>query len=126
MDNYEIVAELFTDPMGKPRMTQRDKWKQRDVVLRYYAFKDAVNLYANSQNFKLVNGLAYTYVIPMPKSWSKKKRAEFNGRPHQQKPDIDNLEKALFDSLLKDDSVIWYTKDRMKVWGEEGKIIIYR
>ncbi len=31
-------------PMGKPRMTRADKWKQREVVMRYRAFCDEVRL----------------------------------------------------------------------------------
>ncbi|HGV3500426.1 TPA: RusA family crossover junction endodeoxyribonuclease, partial [Klebsiella michiganensis] len=31
-------------PIGKTRMTRADKWKQRDVVLRYRAFCDEVRL----------------------------------------------------------------------------------
>ena len=27
-------------PVPKPRQTQRDKWKRRDVVMRYRAFAD--------------------------------------------------------------------------------------
>ena len=27
-------------PIGKPRMTQRDRWKKRPPVVRYHAFKD--------------------------------------------------------------------------------------
>lgn len=29
-------------PMGKPRMTRADKWKQREVVMRYRAFCEEV------------------------------------------------------------------------------------
>lgn len=103
-------------------MTQRDKWKP--AAMRYYAFKDELNLYANLQKFKLGNGMKFLYIIPMPKSWSKGKKIIMDGKPHMQKPDIDNLEKAVFDSLLKDDSVIWWTETRKKVWGYSGKIII--
>jgi len=59
----------------------------------------------------------------MPGSWSKKKRALMDGKPHMQKPDWDNLGKAISDAIYKDDSGIydiWITK----FWGFEGKIII--
>ena len=32
-------------PLGKPRMTQRDKWAKRPAVLRYRAFKDECRLH---------------------------------------------------------------------------------
>lgn len=35
----------------------------------------------------------------MPASWSKKKRAELSDKPHTQRPDIDNLQKAVLDGL---------------------------
>jgi Holliday junction resolvase RusA-like endonuclease len=61
----------------------------------------------------------------MPNSWSKKKKAEFNGKPHQQKPDLDNLIKAFKDALCEDDSYV-HTYERMrKIWGEEDYILIH-
>lgn len=60
-------------PMDKPRMTRADKWKQRPEVMRYRAFCDHVSLLG----MELPESYSYvTFVIPMPKSWSKKKRAE--------------------------------------------------
>lgn len=106
--------------MGKPRMTQRDKWQKRKVVLRYHAFKDECKL----RGVQVPDGGSHvTFILPMPKSWSKTKKAQMNGQPHQQKPDIDNLQKALLDAVLKDDSGIHDIR-ASKVWGEQGKIII--
>lgn len=56
----------------------------------------------------------------MPPSWSEKKRREMEGKPHQQKPDLDNLLKSL-DALYEDDSVIWKISAE-KVWAREGFI----
>ena len=107
-------------PMGKPRMTQRDKFAKRKPVLRYWAFKDECRL-------KKVEvpqcGYHITFVLPMPKSWTKKKRLAMNGQPHQQKPDKDNLEKALLDALYADDSKVWDGRVT-KRWGETGRIIV--
>ena len=44
--------------------------------------------------------------------------------PHQQKPDLDNLIKALFDAVNEDDSHIWDLRGVSKVWGDDGKIFI--
>jgi Holliday junction resolvase RusA-like endonuclease len=46
-----------------------------------------------------------------------------DGKPHQSKPDKDNLEKALMDALFTDDSHIWDSRVT-KLWGKEGQIII--
>lgn len=92
-------------PMGKPRMTQRDVWKKRPCVLRYRAWADkaraaAGNLITGPQN------VSWTAYFAMPKSWSQSKKDKMRGGPHQQKPDRDNCDKALLDSLFKDDSGI--------------------
>lgn len=107
-------------PLGKPRQTQRDKWARRPAVLRYRAFCDEVRLRGVSLP---VSGCRITFVIPMPESWSKKKRAELIGRPHQQKPDVDNLHKALMDAVFDDDSAVWDARIT-KIWGEKGQIHI--
>lgn len=57
----------------------------------------------------------------MPKSWSKKKKAEYLGKPHQVKPDSDNYLKAFMDALCEDDSYI-YDARVQKYWAEEGSI----
>ncbi|MBG3071584.1 RusA family crossover junction endodeoxyribonuclease, partial [Proteus mirabilis] len=49
--------------------------------------------------------------------------SEMNGKPHQQKPDKDNLEKALLDAIFDDDSRVWDGRVT-KVWGKRGQIII--
>jgi len=58
----------------------------------------------------------------MPKSWSKKKKAEMINKPHKQKPDIDNLLKGLMDALLEEDSHV-HTVFARKIWAEEGSIV---
>lgn len=88
-------------PMGKPRQTRADKWKQREVVLRYRAFCDEVRL---KKVVMPEAGSHITFILPMPASWSQKKRVAMNGQAHQQKPDADNMIKALMDALFADDA----------------------
>lgn len=114
MIKYPII------PCPKPRMTRSDKWNRRAPVLRYRAFCDEVRLYKVQLP---AAGAHVVFVIPMPSSWSAKKRQAMNGKPHQQKPDKDNLEKALLDALFDDDSHIWDSRVS-KIWGEEGAIVI--
>ena len=45
-------------------------------------------------------------------------------RPHRQKPDIDNLIKALLDALYADDSHVWKITAE-KRWHYEGKIMVF-
>ena len=106
-------------PVPKPRQTRSDKWKKRPCVMRYRAFADecrAKNVQVESCGSMIVFGM------PMPKSWSKKKKAEMKGMPHQQKPDIDNLLKALLDAVHKDDAHIYSISVR-KVWSSDDGYI---
>lgn len=122
--------EVFIIPMGKPRMTQQDKWKKRPVVVRYWLFKDKLQEWANNNGFSIGDSLVATFVIPFPKSYYtpkgklKKKHSDWHGKAHQNTPDIDNIAKAVMDALLKDDSNV-HTLKVKKVWGHEGKIIFH-
>lgn len=123
---------LFDIPitiMGKPRMTQGDSWKNRDCVNRYWALKDELNLIANVNKFKLPLTYHALIILPMPKSWSKKRKEKMNGKPHMQKPDKDNLEKTLCDCLPivdeKDDKAVWDSRVT-KLWGKESRLVIYQ
>jgi len=114
---------LDVEPIGKPRLTQRDKWANRPCVTRYWEFKDAINLICNSKNFKLADRFSIVFHVKMSKSWSKKKRAEKLGTEHDQKPDIDNMLKAVMDSLLDDDSKVCAV-NMEKYWAEKGYVEI--
>lgn len=97
-------------PIGKPRMTQRDKWAKRPAVLRYRAWCDearaaAITVVKRGYEADTICIKAY---LPMPKSWSVKKRATMTGQFHRQKPDLDNILKAAQDALFGDDSSIAY------------------
>ena len=107
-------------PVPKPRMTQRDKWQKRPAVMRYRAFCD--DLRARNCTFP-ESGSHVIFHMPMPASWSKKKRAEMLGQPHRQKPDVDNLTKAVLDAVLKDDSGVWDMRTT-KIWSDIGCIEI--
>ncbi|OCG45693.1 crossover junction endodeoxyribonuclease RuvA [Gilliamella sp. Choc4-2] len=107
-------------PVPKPRMTQRDRWAKRKPVLQYFAFKDACKasgVTLPESHYHII------FVIPMPKSWSNKKRAEMDGKPHQQRPDKDNLEKGLLDAIFGEDCRVWDGRVT-KIWGNVGQIII--
>jgi len=106
-------------PCPAPRMVQSDKWRKRPCVLRYRAFKDDLRRYIT----EVPVPLRITFILPMPESWSEKKKANHFHKPHQQKPDIDNLVKAFMDALLDDDSHVWSVKAE-KYWGKEGSICV--
>jgi Holliday junction resolvase RusA-like endonuclease len=84
-------------------MTQADKWKKRPAVLRYRAFCDECRL--RMQGIVL-DGARIIFHVPMPESWSKKKKVRMNTRPHRCRPDLDNFCKGIFDALNAEDSHI--------------------
>lgn len=124
------------NPIGKPRMTRttgrmmaqknppRDpkmlsKWRS---LKRYKAFCDELKL----RRVSIPESNAHVvFVLPMPPSWSQVKKDAHRGRPHRQKPDKDNLEKALLDALLIEDCGVWDSRIT-KVWGDHGAILIGR
>lgn len=114
MKIYPIV------PIPKPRMTRADKWKKRDCVMRYRAFKDLIRIFRVTLPEA---GAHVIFVIPMPMSWTKKKKIEMEGKPCRSKPDRDNLDKALCDAIYADDACVWDCRTT-KIWGYDGKIII--
>ena len=118
------MIKIFINPMAKPRMTQRDKWLSppRKVISRYNAYKDGVRLLARCQMLgeeNLSPALRLDFHIECPESWSKSKIFEYSGTPHQQKPDIDNLIKAILDIFFEDDSVV-YMVNAAKFWTKPG------
>lgn len=108
-------------PVTKPRQTRRDKWEERPSVMVYRAFADEVRL---RRIHVPEEGAVITFVLPMPASWSEKKKQSMDGQPHCQTPDIDNLLKALLDAVHKNDSHIHHIAGLTKKWGREGSITI--
>lgn len=135
LDNKRRFYIFDVVPMGAVRMSRSDVWKtnpnhpdplkrQRKAVTQYFAFKNALTLQAKILQFTLKDYLDALYCIPMPDSWSKKKKEQMNGMPCLTKPDTDNITKAIKDALLKDDSGVWWEKAE-KRWAYVGSIIIF-
>lgn len=106
-------------PVPSPRMTRQDVWKKRPCVMKYRAFKDECRL----KGADVKSGDHITFIIPIPKSTSKKQRELLIGRPHMKRPDVDNLCKAILDAIHKEDSHIHDIRIS-KIWGIEGGILI--
>lgn len=101
-------------PQSKPRITHQSIWS--DSAKKYYKYSnDLKKLYP----YDLPSSLIISFHMPMAPSWSKKKRAELVGRPCQQRPDIDNLVKAVMDALCDDDSYIYHV-DAGKFWTDQS------
>lgn len=118
-DSLEYIGK----PVAKPRMVRSDRYKKRPVVLNYWAFKDRIIHQAKQQGFKLSNAYKVTFVMPFPEKLAEQKKVEYEGKPHQIRPDLDNMLKALNDCLMAEDSEVHYVSCR-KIWGRVGKIIV--
>ena len=127
------VRELSINPVAKPRMTRSSTWafsnyyngrvdKVPSRILRYLNYVEELKILMGDVEIPgKIDMLVFH--IPIPKSWSKKKKLTMTGKPHQSRPDIDNLQKAFFDALCKEDSHIWSVFSE-KYWGVKGKIIV--
>lgn len=121
---YPITLDIV--PIGKPRMTQQDKWLNppRKAVKLYWGYKENLLKESHLKGFELKEcGMHITFVIPMPHSWNHIKKTQMDKTPHQSKPDGDNCLKALQDCLCKSDSHIWDVRIT-KIWGQYGRIVI--
>ena len=105
-------------PMGAVRMTQSDRWRtnpehenilkrQRSEVTRYFKYKEDLKNQSQIMNFEMQGVLNIIFCVPMPSSWSEKKKASFNKMPVKTKPDIDNYVKGFMDALLKEDGFLF-------------------
>jgi len=104
-----IVVE--GQPVAKPRMTRRDRWKSRPCVTAYRAWADQARLQATGSPFRKLAGRDVRKVtvrafFTMPPSWPKRKQEEYSGGEHRAVPDPDNVLKAVLDALIDDDRYV--------------------
>jgi Holliday junction resolvase RusA-like endonuclease len=98
--------------------------KRKLRLVRYNDYKDSIFVLSRKHQFTFPNqGCHIRFYIPCPRSWSQKKKARYHGMMHQNKPDIDNLVKAIFDSLFKEDkNVSHFQASKRWVDSENGWI----
>ena len=107
---------LHENPIGKPRMTQRDKWKQRDIVIAYRAWADLLRYKAFGKNKKIALQQPTRVLITAFFDSGRDHRCG----PHSVRPDIDNIEKGVLDALFLNDQVI-YRCVTQKFWCDGGR-----
>lgn len=106
--SFSIIGK----PIGAVRQTKADAWKKRPSVLRYREWCDIARKACTGDSTKKLDATKYLgfYAFshsPMPESWSQKKKEEMQGQLMRQKPDADNVEKAVSDSLFdKDENLV--------------------
>jgi Holliday junction resolvase RusA-like endonuclease len=104
-------------------MTRGDKWNNRQCVVNYWNYKYKIQEQFSGK--ELPENYLLVFYLPMPKSWSQKKKNEKRHTPHTCRPDKDNLEKGFLDALYSEDSQIWDGRV-IKLWGDRGRIDVYQ
>lgn len=85
-------------PSGLKRLLRLEK---------YNNYKIDLLAEAKRKNFTVpAHGFSVTFYMPVPKSWSQKKKKKHHGFLCQSRPDLDNLLKSFFDSLVSEDKYI--------------------
>jgi Holliday junction resolvase RusA-like endonuclease len=123
--SHEVYVFVVDGPApGKPRMTQRDKWKKRPCVVAYRAWCDRVRYAAGIVPLaSAVSLVSVTAFYAPPPSWSKSKRAASIGQMKRSKPDGDNILKALTDALWSSDEMLGDQRVQRR-WGECDPVVV--
>lgn len=86
-------------------------------IERYNQYKIDLSAEAKAHGFIVPpQGLSIKFMIPVPKSWSKKKKKQYHMTLHQSTPDLDNYLKAFLDSLCTEDKYIAHYGELAKYW----------
>lgn len=119
-----ISAIIITTPVAasRPRVTRYGTFYAK----AYESFKKTFPaLLPTAKPLTGALSIEIEFIIPMAKSWTKKKRELNCGKYHTQTPDGDNLAKAVLDCMngkyFQDDSQIADMRI-VKRWGNEGSI----
>jgi Holliday junction resolvase RusA-like endonuclease len=121
--------KIEMEPFPYVKMTAKGRFNKR--AKSYHSKLNELRLKLKLAKLKPTDKLTLTFVLAMPKSWSKKKRLEMDGKPCKKHVDLSNLIKAVEDCIYNgnitdmDDCEIWAYGSMSKVWGQEGKIIFY-
>lgn len=105
------------NPIGKPRQTKRDKWKQRPCVVRYRSWADEARFAAFGHPLKKLRLTGPTTLRVVAYFESPKKQHRVG--PHTMTPDFDNIEKSVADALFENDQMI-YKSSVEKYWADGG------
>lgn len=119
---------------GKPFAKQRARFSRRSgrayTPKETVSFEQTVGTIAALHFPEPLDGpvrISIAATFEPPKSWSKKKTAAHMNRPHIQRPDLDNIVKAIKDGLNR----IAYADDGQvaqasasKIWGFPAKTIV--
>lgn len=124
-----VILYSETAAMGKPTMTHSDKYRDppRPPVAKWRDFKAGLMAAALEQGFRPqmeIVSIGFVAMFKMPKSWSKKKKEEMNGKLHKSKPDLSNLLKGIEDALTDKDETISILLGSSKHWAPDNMLSV--
>lgn len=97
--------------------------RRKHRIEKYNKYKIDVLTIAKRLSFELpVSGFRLYFHVPIPDYWTQKKREAFHGQHKLSKPDIDNYEKAFYDSLKIKDEEVGQLSGHGKFWFDPAKI----
>lgn len=138
-----MKIHIDIEPMGAVRMTRgkvniirSGRYDPNDKriksVLAYLQYKEEIGWtikpQAHKEPFTGAIEASMIFYMPIPESWSGAKKLAHAGDyiPHISKPDIDNLEKGLYDAIrgivFKDDSQIFKVREMAKYYSDRPRI----
>lgn len=96
--------EDYLESLDERRLQEKGKRgglvRRQRQIQKAMAHTEEIRTWMGAARFEIPNGyFAVWFMVPMPKSWRKKKRLANIGKPHQNMPDWDNFSKQLFDAL---------------------------
>lgn len=100
-------------------------YTRKQYVLKYYEYKKRVKELFFQSGLKEfpVSQVHFSFFLPMPKSWNRKKKNQHRYEPHQNMCDASNLHKSLEDACSDKDRKNWDYR-ASKFWHDIGFIEI--
>lgn len=127
MSEIRLIIDSVPVPWAAHQGFGRRSFNPRFKEKEYYQWK--IKQKFSDKPFECPIRIQVFYMLPIPKSASKKKRIDMinNNERHTKKPDIDNLNKFLNDCLKEivfvDDNQV-FEMFSYKCYGEEPKTIV--
>ena len=99
---WDKKAGVFKEYARKtaPSYTRQRKY----LIAQYDVVKELSRLAAEQEFIMPEDDFAVVCMMPMPRTWTKKKKLEMAYQLHKSKPDADNAIKLLIDTMFKKDS----------------------
>lgn len=118
----KIIVPGKPIPLARARSGSKGFYNPQYQAMKNFAWE--VKTQYKSLPVELPIKLCLCFYFPMPKSWSKKKKAALLCEPHCSTPDLSNLIKFVEDALngvvWKDDALIWSIDAEKKWCSDEG------